>query len=98
MVVVSGVIMFIVHKQKQNAEMEEEYLDQVPGLPTRFSYQELKIATKCFSKKLGEGGFRSVFEGTLEDGSNIAVKLLDGSAQVKKSFYLRSNPSAAFTM
>ncbi|KAJ9554555.1 hypothetical protein OSB04_018600 [Centaurea solstitialis] len=85
-VVVSGVIMFIVHKQKRNAEMEEEYLGQVPGMPTRFSYEELKIATKCFSKKLGEGGFGSVFEGTLEDGSNIAVKRLEGPAQVMKSF------------
>ncbi|KAJ9554554.1 hypothetical protein OSB04_018599 [Centaurea solstitialis] len=85
-IVVLGVIMFIVHKQKRNAEMEEEYIDQVPGLPTRFSYEELKIATKCFSKKLGEGGFGSVFEGTLEDGSNIAVKRLQGPAQVKKSF------------
>ncbi|KAJ9554146.1 hypothetical protein OSB04_018191 [Centaurea solstitialis] len=72
--------------RKLNAEMEEEYLDQVPGMPTRFSYEELRIATKCFSKKLGEGGFGSVFEGTLEDGTNIAVKRLDGVAQVKKSF------------
>ncbi|KAI3734285.1 hypothetical protein L6452_13750 [Arctium lappa] len=85
-IVVSGFIMFIVHKQKQNVEMEEEYLDQVPGMPTRFSYEELKVATKCFSKKLGEGGFGSVFEGTLEDGSNIAVKCLQGPAHVKKSF------------
>ncbi|KAJ9554549.1 hypothetical protein OSB04_018594 [Centaurea solstitialis] len=85
-VVVSGVILFIVYKRKRNSKMEEEYLDQVPGLPTRFSYEELKIATKCFSKKLGEGGFGSVFEGTLEDGSNIAVKRLQGRAQVKKSF------------
>ncbi|KAJ9554147.1 hypothetical protein OSB04_018192 [Centaurea solstitialis] len=85
-VVVSGVIMFIIHKQKRNAEMEEEYLDQVPGMPTRFSYKELEIATKRFSKKLGEGGFGLVFEGTLEDGSNIAVKCLEGPAQVKKSF------------
>ncbi|KAI3734283.1 hypothetical protein L6452_13748 [Arctium lappa] len=85
-IVVSGFIMFIVHKQKRNVEMEEEYLDQVPGMPTRFSYEELKIATKCFSKKLGKGGFGSVFEGTLEDGSNIAVKCLEGPAHAKKSF------------
>lgn len=85
-IVVSGVIMFIVHKRKMKAEMEEEYLDQVPGMPTRFSYEELKTATESFCKKLGQGGFGSVYEGTLKDGSKIAVKCLEGLTQVKKSF------------
>ncbi|PHU12533.1 G-type lectin S-receptor-like serine/threonine-protein kinase [Capsicum chinense] len=39
-----------------------------------------------FTKKLGEGGFGSVFEGYLEDGTKIAVKCLDRIGQVKKSF------------
>ncbi|KAJ0475333.1 putative protein kinase RLK-Pelle-SD-2b family [Helianthus annuus] len=39
-----------------------------------------------FCKKLGHGGFGSVFEGTLEDDSKIAVKRLDGLGQVNKSF------------
>ena len=66
--------------------MEEEYIKEVPGMTTRFSYAVLKTATENFSKKLGEGGFGTVFEGILEDGSEIAVKCLEGLTHVKKSF------------
>ncbi|PHT65335.1 hypothetical protein T459_29760 [Capsicum annuum] len=55
-------------------------------MPTRFSYDDLKVATENFIKKLGEGGFGSIFEGCLEDGTKITVKCLDGIGQVKKSF------------
>ncbi|KAL4592611.1 hypothetical protein LXL04_005612 [Taraxacum kok-saghyz] len=86
LIVVVGFTKFILRKKKRDSEMEEEYLDQVPGMPTRFPYEELKTATENFSKKLGEGGFGSVFEGTLKDGSRIAVKCLQGHVHVKKSF------------
>ncbi|KAJ0847534.1 putative protein kinase RLK-Pelle-SD-2b family [Helianthus annuus] len=86
LVVAIGFITYVVHKRKKDAEMEEEYLDQVPGMPTRFSYEELKTATEKFSKKLGEEGFGSVFEGTLGDGSKIAVKCLEGLSHIKTSF------------
>ncbi|KAI7732882.1 LOW QUALITY PROTEIN: hypothetical protein M8C21_015360 [Ambrosia artemisiifolia] len=86
LVVVIGIITYIVYKRKRHAETEEEYLDQVPGMPTRFSYEELRIATENFSKKLGEGGFGSVFEGSLKDASKIAVKCLEGLSHIKKSF------------
>ncbi|KAK9063874.1 hypothetical protein SSX86_017746 [Deinandra increscens subsp. villosa] len=91
LLVACGVVGFVLIKSKrrsakEKAEMEEEYLYQMPGMPTRFSYEELKIATKNFSKKLGEGGFGSVFEGSLKDGSKIAVKCLEGLAHIKKSF------------
>ncbi|GMP67674.1 hypothetical protein CsSME_00027583 [Camellia sinensis var. sinensis] len=56
-------------------------------MPTRFSYEELKAMTSNFDKKLGEGGFGSVFQGTLIEGTNIAVKRLNGFSQVKKSFF-----------
>ncbi|KAK8495534.1 hypothetical protein V6N11_013395 [Hibiscus sabdariffa] len=55
-------------------------------LPTRFSYQELKNITKDFGTKLGEGGFGSVFHGTLPSGSEVAVKHLDGFGPVNESF------------
>nr|CAD1842241.1 unnamed protein product [Ananas comosus var. bracteatus] len=64
---------------------EEEILDGVPGMPKRFSYKELKEATENFSRKLGEGGFGSVFEGKIGD-EKIAVKRLDGIGQGKKEF------------
>ncbi|XP_034890401.1 G-type lectin S-receptor-like serine/threonine-protein kinase SD2-5 [Populus alba] len=64
----------------------EDFLDQLPGMPTRFTYEELKAATKDFHTKLGKGGFGSVFEGNLETGEKIAVKRLEGLGQGKKEF------------
>ncbi|XP_076890120.1 G-type lectin S-receptor-like serine/threonine-protein kinase SD2-5 [Bidens hawaiensis] len=83
---VMGFLIYIIRKRRQAAQMEEESIGDVPGMPTRFSYEELKSATDNFNKKLGEGGFGAVFEGTLEDGSKIAVKCLEGLGQVNKSF------------
>ncbi|KAF8031908.1 hypothetical protein BT93_D0963 [Corymbia citriodora subsp. variegata] len=42
--------------------------------------------TGDFAIKLGEGGFGSVFLGTLPSGVRIAVKRLDSFGQIKKSF------------
>ncbi|XP_034701355.1 G-type lectin S-receptor-like serine/threonine-protein kinase SD2-5 [Vitis riparia] len=77
---------FLFRKKKDSIEFEEDYLDQVSGMPTRFSFQDLKATTRNFSCKLGEGGFGSVYEGTLSNGVKVAVKHLEGLAQVKKSF------------
>ena len=38
-----------------------------------------------FKKKLGGGGFGTVFEGALINDTKIAVKHLDGFSQIKKS-------------
>ncbi|KAK4369046.1 hypothetical protein RND71_012838 [Anisodus tanguticus] len=84
--IIIGIAVFIFWKKRKANEDEENYLDHVPGMPTRFSYDNLKAATDNFTKKLGQGGFGSVFEGCLEDGTKIAVKCLDGIGQVKKSF------------
>ncbi|KAM3302023.1 hypothetical protein P3S67_016525 [Capsicum chacoense] len=76
--IIIGITVFIFWKKKKNAnEDEEDYLDHMPGMPTKFSYDDLKAATENFTKKLGEGGFGSVFEGCLEDGTKIAVKCFD---------------------
>ncbi|GLT42715.1 hypothetical protein SLA2020_167010 [Shorea laevis] len=72
--------------KKDPKDFEEDYLGHISGTPTRFSYEELKIATNNFSNKLGEGGFGFVFQGTLPCGDQIAVKCLDGFGPVKKSF------------
>ncbi|KAK4714477.1 hypothetical protein R3W88_020384 [Solanum pinnatisectum] len=77
---------YIFRGRKGLDEGEEEFLDQIPGMPTRFSYEELTVMTENFSEKLGEGGFGSVFEGTMSDGTRIAVKRLQGFGNVKKSF------------
>ncbi|MFQ6646362.1 hypothetical protein Gotur_020219 [Gossypium turneri] len=67
-------------------KVEEDHLDNMSGMPTRFSYEELKNVTKNFSNKLGEGGFGFVFHGALSSGSEVAVKHLFGIGPVNKSF------------
>ncbi|CAI0458823.1 unnamed protein product [Linum tenue] len=43
-----------------------------------FNHKELKNATRNFAEKLGEGGFGSVYKGTLPDSSVVAVKKVEG--------------------
>ncbi|EFJ28918.1 hypothetical protein SELMODRAFT_17171, partial [Selaginella moellendorffii] len=54
--------------------------------PRPFNLNELEMATRNFSKRIGSGGFGTVFEGSLSDGSRIAVKRLDDSNQGEKQF------------
>ena len=51
-----------------------------------FKYRDLRKATKNFSEKLGEGGFGSVFKGTLPNSTVIAVKKLKNRTQEEKQF------------
>ena len=46
-----------------------------------FTLNELKVATRDFSKKIGQGGFGSVFFGKLPEGKEIAVKVLSLSSK-----------------
>ncbi|KAM3395765.1 hypothetical protein P3S68_004771 [Capsicum galapagoense] len=63
--IIIGIAAFIFLKKKKTKanEDEEDFLDHVQGMPTRFSYDDLKAATENFTKKLGEGGFGSVLKG-----------------------------------
>nr|GMC97718.1 G-type lectin S-receptor-like serine/threonine-protein kinase SD2-5 [Ipomoea batatas] len=81
-----AVYLSLVRKKKVQLKDDEEFLDGVPGLPTRFSYKDLSAMTQNFSRKLGEGGFGSVFEGALFQGTKIAVKRLKEVDQIKSSF------------
>ncbi|GLJ13240.1 hypothetical protein SUGI_0208550 [Cryptomeria japonica] len=67
-------------KKSENSEQlrseEDEFLENLPGLPPRFSYKEMEEATQGFSTMLGSGGFGGVFEGHLRDGRKVAVKKL----------------------
>lgn len=51
-----------------------------------FKYRDLRSATKNFSEKLGEGGFGSVFKGTLPNSTVIAVKKLKNLTRGEKQF------------
>lgn len=41
-----------------------------------FTLEEITLATQNFSQKIGQGGFGSVFFGKLQQGKDIAVKVL----------------------
>lgn len=41
----------------------------------RFTQQCLEVATQNYKTMIGEGGFGSVYRGTLTDGQEVAVKV-----------------------
>ncbi|KAB2619092.1 G-type lectin S-receptor-like serine/threonine-protein kinase SD2-5 [Pyrus ussuriensis x Pyrus communis] len=65
---------------------EENFFENMTGMPIRFSYRDLQTATNNYSVKLGQGGFGSVYQGSLPDGTQLAVKKLEGIGQGKKEF------------
>ncbi|GMP54370.1 hypothetical protein CsSME_00019567 [Camellia sinensis var. sinensis] len=79
-------ILFFLREKNESKEVEDGYLEQLPGTPTRFSYRQLRDLTQDFSKKLGEGGFGTVFEGTLRNGTKVAVKHLNKLELMEKTF------------
>ncbi|TKY48072.1 G-type lectin S-receptor serine/threonine-protein kinase SD2-5 [Spatholobus suberectus] len=70
----------------QNTLEEDDFLDSLSGMPARFTFSALCRATKDFSTKIGEGGFGSVYLGVVEDGTQLAVKKLEGVGQGAKEF------------
>lgn len=56
-----------------------------------FEYRDLRKASNNFSEKLGEGGFGSVFKGTLPNSVDIAVKQLKTLNQCQKQFLSEVN-------
>ncbi|EOY07395.1 S-locus lectin protein kinase family protein, putative [Theobroma cacao] len=53
----------------------------------RFTYSELKRATKNFKKEIGKGGFGTVYKGVLDDDRVVAVKRLEGVLQGHAQFW-----------
>ncbi|XP_074575710.1 G-type lectin S-receptor-like serine/threonine-protein kinase SD2-5 [Curcuma longa] len=84
-VIILGGLLLVYVRRRKTTEVEEDDFPIVPGMPTRFSFQHLEEATNNFCKKLGQGGFGSVFEGSIGD-QKVAVKCLDGVGQGKREF------------
>uniref|UniRef100_A0ACD5U0J5 Uncharacterized protein n=1 Tax=Avena sativa TaxID=4498 RepID=A0ACD5U0J5_AVESA len=57
------------------------YMDNSLQLENRrFTYEDLQVITNNFQKVLGQGGFGKVYNGFLEDATQVAVKLLSHSS------------------
>ncbi|CAN1294427.1 G-type lectin S-receptor-like serine/threonine-protein kinase SD2-5 [Linum perenne] len=65
---------------------EDDFLGDFARMPVRYSLEDLSLATKNFTIKIGQGGFGSVYQGVLPDGTQLAVKKLESVGQGKKEF------------
>ncbi|WVY89848.1 hypothetical protein V8G54_035362 [Vigna mungo] len=94
--VIISIMLFVAHRcfrkkedlpesPEENSE-DDDFLEGLTGMPIRYSYNDLETATSNFSVKLGEGGFGSVYKGVVPDGTQLAVKKLEGIGQGKKEF------------
>ncbi|XP_073007911.1 putative leucine-rich repeat receptor-like serine/threonine-protein kinase At2g19230 [Typha latifolia] len=61
---------------------------QLPLESHQFMYTELENMTKKFSRTLGKGGFGTVFHGSLEDGTEVAVKMCSLSSEQAPNLFL----------
>uniref|UniRef100_A0A453H9U8 Protein kinase domain-containing protein n=1 Tax=Aegilops tauschii subsp. strangulata TaxID=200361 RepID=A0A453H9U8_AEGTS len=87
----AGVLSFwaFLRKYSQYREMARTLgLEYLPaGGPRRFSYAELKTATKDFTDVVGRGAYGTVFRGELPDRRAVAVKQLHGVGGGEAEFW-----------
>ncbi|KAH9304368.1 hypothetical protein KI387_008772, partial [Taxus chinensis] len=56
------------------------------GIPTRYSYRQIKRYTNNFADRLGQGGFGTVYKGKLPNECLAAFKILDKSKHSRDQF------------
>lgn len=91
LVILVGGLLWLYSRSKPKYETlipHYSFSDYASGVPVQFSYKELQKETKGFTEKLGEGGFGSVYKGTLANKMAVAVKQLEGTGigQGEKQF------------
>ncbi|KAJ6805286.1 putative serine/threonine-protein kinase [Iris pallida] len=75
-----------IFKGKSSSKLQNiQGIEGIPGVENVriFSHKELRNATADFShvNKVGEGGFGSVYKGTLKDGTIVAIKVLSSESR-----------------
>ncbi|XP_008779061.1 putative receptor protein kinase ZmPK1 [Phoenix dactylifera] len=78
--------LFIFRREKLSAPMEEGYRAMSTQF-RRFTYKELKRATRNFKEELGRGGSGAVYKGVLDDERVAAVKKLEDVIQGEEEFH-----------
>ncbi|KAG7955157.1 hypothetical protein I3843_11G056600 [Carya illinoinensis] len=78
------VLAFLIYKWRRRHlsmyDAIEDFLQSHNNLaPIRYSYPQIRKMSKNFKDKLGEGGFGTVFKGTLRSGRLVAIKELTKS-------------------
>lgn len=76
-------ILFVSWRRSRNRISKEAELRGLDLLTGVFTIRQIKAATDNFdaANKIGEGGFGSVYKGTLLDGTVIAVKQLSSKSK-----------------
>ncbi|PHT55839.1 hypothetical protein CQW23_04325 [Capsicum baccatum] len=76
-------ILFVAWRRRRNRKLMEQELRGLDLQTGIFTFRQIKAATSNFdsANKLGEGGFGSVYKGTLADGTIIAVKQLSSKSR-----------------
>ncbi|KAM1308464.1 hypothetical protein EV2_011011 [Malus domestica] len=68
-----------IEEKENEIEIERFLKEHKSHVPTRYTHGDIKRMTNGFKKKLGEGGFRSVYSGELPNGVPVAIKVLNDS-------------------
>ncbi|MCD7471791.1 hypothetical protein HAX54_012459 [Datura stramonium] len=76
-------ILLVAWRKRRNRKLMEQELRGLDLQTGIFTFRQIKAATSNFdaANKLGEGGFGSVYKGTLADGTIIAVKQLSSKSR-----------------
>ncbi|XP_049936500.1 rust resistance kinase Lr10-like isoform X2 [Nymphaea colorata] len=67
-------------------KVEKFLLDYATLTATRYTYNDIIKMTKKFKHKVGQGGYGSVFQGWLPNGTVVAVKLIEKSHKDGEEF------------
>ncbi|CAH1440775.1 unnamed protein product [Lactuca virosa] len=102
---------FIGQKEEVNGEMEEEYLDKVPGMPTRYSkdmqehgtevVEMMKVVSWClqidYTKRPSMSSVVKVIEGVMDVESNLDYNFLwtISMQKITNGYEKRSKPMSA---